>query len=947
MYDVSLSAVGGPPQADPEYPLPTEHPMWETQVALERGMGREGYDNARDLALEAEKYRHMTTLGPIRGLMEDWLPQVAQGVIRWRQAFQSTRGPRPIAYDLLQGVDPYVASLIAVRAVLDTITSTDVKFTRLAIEVGLRVEHEKQVRLWEARNPELFRTVQHHLKTTKATQGHRAKVNINRFNTLLKDGDTFDFDWRYWTPEEHLRVGIALLETVIQVTGWFEYASDPDHRPSAKRPLPSRIIVPKPELLEWIAKGLDQHANSSALCKPTVVPPRRWQGTRSGAYWTPYVRPPRLIRFRSSSPRQRGLAADEYDAIDMPKVLTALHFLQEVPWAVNHRVLFVAEHVLAQDLGLAKMPSAEKIQPEPPPGLMAAAPRSANRRGRKGARGPHHTVPHLDGETGEVTATYAPEPRFAPLTASELAGAKWMAENPKAVKAWKRKAAAAYRDDFERAGRYRLASRTIRIAREYAAFDRHYYPHMLDFRGRMYPIPIGLQPQGDDLARGLLQYADGKIATETNGGARWLAIHLASVWGKSPEGKTLDKLPMEERFAWTCANEALLRRIDADPLANTEWSRAEKPWQTLAAVYEWVGYLKARDRGLPYVSRLPVMVDGTCNGIQHLAAMTRDELAGAYVNLTPSERPQDIYKFVAQRLQEAVELDEETKCGLPQQHASYWLNLTGRDLPRGLTKRQVMVLPYGGTFEAYLQYTREWLDEADPLDLSGDDLDDDEVKALRTERSQRIVYLSKHLWEAVTEAVSGGVAVMKWLKDCARPAAKSNLPIYWVTPSGFVVRHFYGKRKAKRVKTLLDGAEVRLYVNEVTEEMDTESQLRGVAPNFVHSLDAAALALTLVRAQERGLTGFSAIHDAYGTHAADMDSLFVILRGAFVEVHSVPVLEVFREFCRRVLRDMILGTKGGDYLGASEAADEALPSPLAMGSLDLGEVLRSPYFFAP
>ncbi len=47
-----------------------------------------------------------------------------------------------------------------------------------------------------------------------------------------------------------------------------------------------------------------------------------------------------------------------------------------------------------------------------------------------------------------------------------------------------------------------------------------------------------------------------------------------------------------------------------------------------------------------YVCCLPVHQDGSCNGLQHYAALGRDAAGGAAVNLTPSDRPQDVYTDV-------------------------------------------------------------------------------------------------------------------------------------------------------------------------------------------------------------------------------------------------------------------------------------------------------------
>ena len=40
------------------------------------------------------------------------------------------------------------------------------------------------------------------------------------------------------------------------------------------------------------------------------------------------------------------------------------------------------------------------------------------------------------------------------------------------------------------------------------------------------------------------------------------------------------------------------------------------------------------------MSRLPVQIDGSCNGLQHYAALSRDLEGGTSVNLMPCDRPQ-------------------------------------------------------------------------------------------------------------------------------------------------------------------------------------------------------------------------------------------------------------------------------------------------------------------
>ena len=90
------------------------------------------------------------------------------------------------------------------------------------------------------------------------------------------------------------------------------------------------------------------------------------------------------------------------------------------------------------------------------------------------------------------------------------------------------------------------------------------------------------------------------------------------------------------------------------------------------------------------MSKLPVCLDGSNNGLQHFSAMLRDTIGGKATNLTPEVIPQDIYQMVADVVQEKVQ--EDGKSGVP--YSKEWITF---GIDRKITKRPVMVVPYGGT----------------------------------------------------------------------------------------------------------------------------------------------------------------------------------------------------------------------------------------------------------
>lgn len=75
---------------------------------------------------------------------------------------------------------------------------------------------------------------------------------------------------------------------------------------------------------------------------------------------------------------------------------------------------------------------------------------------------------------------------------------------------------------------------------------------------------------------------------------------------------------------------------------------ADSPLLTLASAIEIRNALSMSDPA-EYISHLPVHQDGSCNGLQHYAALGRDFQGGQVVNLLPSEKPQDVYSAVAER----------------------------------------------------------------------------------------------------------------------------------------------------------------------------------------------------------------------------------------------------------------------------------------------------------
>lgn len=893
------------------------HPLWEEQIQLEMEMVQRGAEKfrARIAAAsdpDAKRGRpssrppEMTRLKPIQERLEEMVPTITKYLKAWINKCRCNRGARPLALPHLEHMDPGVASYIAARTILDSVGQGHRGVLGVARQIGMEIEYQARMDAWMKEAPDLFYEVQHSLRKQKATPRHVRRVNINRFNALMKE----KLDWQEWGQDMRRAVGLRLIDVVVTAIDSFSVVPDPGHgherylgpvqhpsRPARNYLKPQYVIAVSDDLMDSLEEDLSTEESRCPVFLPTLIPPKRWDGMRFGGYYNPFVRTPTLIRFHADSEKVRSSAIMEYDSLAMPRVYSALNYIQEVPWMVNRKVLAVAMKVWDLDLGIANISRRDPIPlPVKPAGL---------------------DRPDLHGEARRAEEQL------------------WAAEHPKEFKAWKQEAARVYGENARRLSKANAVRDTLSIAEKFISRE-FYFPHMLDFRGRMYPIPVYLQPQGNDLARGLLTFAKGKEVGEE--GAGWLAIHLANKFG-------VDKVSNDERIAWVEEREEMWRSIAEGPLRDRRWiteTDDKNHWQALAAIFEWVRFL---DEGHTMVSSLPIHVDGTCNGIQHLSAMMRDEAGARAVNMMPMERPADIYADVADALQMRLEGIEEAG-GYPGQMAALWLETFQRKIPRSFTKNPVMVLPYGGTRDSYFGSVIKWVRKHAPQSVLG---------LMEQDPEKRIQYYTKivpwivtHMWDIVESIVTAGKVCMDWLKKVAGIVADTGQPIVWRTPTGFFVRHFYGRVRERKVETLIDGKRMAFKLQERTEKLSKKEQLQGISPNFVHSMDGSANMETIIRmGLDNDQPPITTIHDAFGTTAGSMWNLFARLRQAFIWVHERDVLTDFRNKAVGMYRDHLLATREGfDWYKAMELAEDTIPHVPKRGNLDVSQVAHSDYFFA-
>lgn len=451
-------------------------------------------------------------------------------------------------------------------------------------------------------------------------------------------------------------------------------------------------------------------------------------------------------------------------------------------------------------------------------------------------------------------------------------------------------------EDEQRAWRYRadkieqqnrglvsdrvLLAEDISTAGHLTDAERFWTPFNADWRGRVYPMSH-LNFQRDDRVRALFLFADG--APIGDEGLRALKTHVANCGAF----KKIDKAPIEERIAWVDKNLRRIKRWAERPLETRTWMKADTPFLFLAAAMELIAALNG---GAEYVTHLPVSFDGSCSGLQHLAAATRDAETAKLVNLTPSPTPQDVYQVVADVVTNRLRTDLLSDATLGKKKRKTPVRKLAKlcldhGIDRSVVKRATMTFAYSSKKFGMASQFKE--DLMRPL----------EIKTLAGELSEHpfgddngrmaAIYLAGHVYDAIKAIVKRPAEAMDFLQTLARVLAHEGKPLRWTTPTGLPWCNAYYEPTYVRVKLWLHDAAVTLRLaTGDTREIRKDKAANGVSPNAVHACDAAHLMLTCNAAVREGIVNLATVHDSFGCLAPQAVRFNQIIREQFVQMYQ-------------------------------------------------------------
>lgn len=831
-----------------------------------------------------------------RRLTKDLVVPLAAGIAAFIENERSKgRGRVAEAVPALECLPTDTAAMITLKVLLGTIGS-DNSFAYTATRVGGAIEDHVRFTKLEDAAPKYIAAVRASLKKARSKKySHQrnvmatAEAHLSKQEQQNTSGYAVDIDrWVDWSTQTKLKVGATLIGAALHS---LEYNGEPVFEKRSPSRMDAETIELNPNVTQWINEYKDFMECLAPEYGPCVVKPRDWVNPFNGGYYTPELNRTLLLAKVSKRRHLKPLTKER-----MPRVYAAVNKLQAVRWEINRELIEIIQRIQNQGSGLG-LPSSEPT------------PRPVN--------------PVRD--------------EFDGLRGKELLAAMHPDEQ-REFQDWKTDMRQWYESENERVATLLSSTRTISAAKLYSSYPYLHFVYTVDSRGRIYSRSSTVSPQGGDLQKALIQFHKGKALGKR--GRYWLAVQGAGCYG-------VDKVSFDARVAFIEEMEEEIRDIATDPLTFTGWLEADggdSRWQFLAFCLEWNRLLEWEDSGRDaedFVSHIPVAQDGSCSGLQHYSGMLADARGGSAVNLVDRDAPEDIYREVAGVLMDKLGVlanslnpaDFEATKMEPKDAkmvARQWLEL---GINRSLTKRPVMVLPYGGTQTSTHNYVEEWLSDKQKTENYSAKLQGREPNKAHPFRDHPLgqrtctLFLTRLLWESIGEVVVAARAAMRCIQQVAFRLGKENKPLIWTTPNGFTVTQEIYATEEKRVRTFFHGEMLcRNVLHEEADYLCKYGMKSASAPNFVHSMDACHLQSVVVESEAEDL---ACIHDSSGTYAADTDALRDTLRIEFFKMYSETNL----------IEDFVLNCEEQSKVDLS---DIEIP---AQGSLDLNQILKSTYLF--
>ena len=254
-----------------------------------------------------------------------------------------------------------------------------------------------------------------------------------------------------------------------------------------------------------------------------------------------------------------------------------------------------------------------------------------------------------------------------------------------------------------------LQETILGIAEFYTKFDKFYFPVRLDQRGRLYCTPNFFNYQSNELSKALILFDEPGIVKRTDKSSMKYLIS----YGVNCFGGKIAKESLAKKLEWLEKNKENILDFQNGILIG----KASDKLLFLAFCFEYKRYVDflEDENQMFFYTHLPIQLDATCNGFQHMSLLSNEEVLFKELNLVSDKdnQPRDFYSFVLHRLMSAIDRKVRNNEFKDSEEKESYERLSRFIWERKDIKKAVMTIPYNVSKRYMKDYLVEFLDEVE------------------------------------------------------------------------------------------------------------------------------------------------------------------------------------------------------------------------------------------
>ena len=428
----------------------------------------------------------------------------------------------------------------------------------------------------------------------------------------------------------------------------------------------------------------------------------------------------------------------------------------------------------------------------------------------------------------------------------------------------------------------------LEIANFYKNFNEIYFPVRIDQRGRLYCTPSFLNYQSNELSMSLILFSNPGIINRNDN----TSISYLKAYGANCYGGVVSKKSINSKVSWVDKNVDDIINYGNGKLL----TKSKDKLLFIAFCMEFKRFYDfyVDDSKVKFKTYLPVQLDATCNGFQHMALLSNESTLFEELNLKSNSdetgrNPKDFYSFLLHKITNLFQSKVDSGEFDDKETGGSYLRLSEFVWSRSDVKKAIMTIPYNATRRSMNKYLTEAL-LFDKYDSTSNTV----WYSSGTNGDKQLLISSKDtnllincLINVIFNDFEKIKKLTKYLKNVAMVYNAIGLPISWNLPSGLKVIQSYMKTKTTSITPFLHSKSKLNFNITLKDSYDKNKQVRALMPNLIHSLDATSLSLLYNTFSKRYKNAqFFSVHDCFGTTSEKVFILKTMLASVYTDLYS-------------------------------------------------------------